>query len=279
MTTVLTLKNGMIRFQLSQLMWTVVTICMVVFQCKFFAGNTLNGLFWFFFPMATVVMNDISAYFCGITMGRKFIQMEFISLSPNKTWEGFIGAAVLTTAFGFLFPVFLSQYTWFTCPVHDLYIWEAPPPLSCDINEVFLPREYSLPEVIVDVLAVLPSALVTLIPGLSGANITLLPIQLHGVAYGLFASFIAPFGGFLASGIKRAYKRKDFDSIFPGHGGLMDRMDCILVMIFFTSFHFRTFIEKKAPSVGQVISLLQLLSVEQRQAVAATLQEMLTNGQ
>jgi phosphatidate cytidylyltransferase len=186
---------------------------------------------------------------------------------------------VLTTAFGFLFPVFLSQYTWFTCPVHDLYIWEAPPPLSCDINEVFLPREYSLPDVLVDVLAVLPSALVALIPGLSGTNITLLPIQLHGVAYGLFASFIAPFGGFLASGIKRAYKRKDFDSIFPGHGGLMDRMDCILVMIFFTSFHFRTFIEKKAPSVGQVISLLQLLSVEQRQAVAATLQEMLTNGQ
>jgi len=279
MTTVLTLKNGMIRFQLSQLMWTVVTICMVVFQCKFFAGNTLNGLFWFFFPMATVVMNDISAYFCGITMGRKFIQKEFISLSPNKTWEGFIGAAVLTTAFGFLFPVFLAQYTWFTCPVHDLFIWEAPPPLTCIVNGVFLPATYALPDALAAIVAVLPVSFVALFPGLGANTVTLLPIQLHGIAYGLFASFIAPFGGFLASGIKRAYKRKDFDSIFPGHGGLMDRMDCILVMIFFTSFHFRTFIERKTPSVGQVITLLQLLTDEEKASVASTLHEMIANGQ
>lgn len=281
MITVLTLKNGMIRFQLSQLMWTVVTICMVVFQCKFFAGNTLNGLFWFFFPMATVVMNDISAYFCGITMGRKFIHKEFIALSPNKTWEGFIGAAVLTTAFGFFFPVFLSQYTWFTCPVHDLYIWEAPPPLVCNVNEVFLPHVYELPQVIARAFSLLPNALVAVIPGLNYAamTFTLRPIQLHGLAYGLFASLVAPFGGFLASGIKRAYKVKDFDSIFPGHGGLMDRMDCILVMIFFTSFHFRTFIEQKTPSVGQVLTLLQLLSVEEKRTVAITLQEMLANAQ
>lgn len=289
MVTVLTLRNGMIRFQLSQLMWTLVTICMVVFQCKFFAGNTLNGLFWFFFPMATVVMNDVSAYFCGITMGRKFFDMPFIALSPNKTWEGFLGAAVLTTAFGFLFPVFLAKYTWFTCPVHDLYIWEAPPPLECDVNEVFLPREYDLPHFAASILSQIPlSALlwlkpmldvsITLDPVAQVGSVTLLPIQLHGLAYGLFASFIAPFGGFLASGIKRAYKRKDFDSIFPGHGGLMDRMDCILVMIFFTSFHFRTFIERKSPSAGQIIALIRMLSLEDQKVVADALQEIMTSG-
>jgi phosphatidate cytidylyltransferase len=42
------------------------------------------------------------------------------------------------------------------------------------------------------------------------------PIQIHGLAYGLFASLVAPFGGFFASAIKRAYKKKDFDSFMPG---------------------------------------------------------------
>jgi phosphatidate cytidylyltransferase len=87
-TSVLTLKQGLIRFQLSQHMWSVATVCLVVFQCKYFPSNILNGIFWFFFPMANVIMNDVSAYFVGITFGRKFIQTPFLSLSPNKTWEG-----------------------------------------------------------------------------------------------------------------------------------------------------------------------------------------------
>jgi hypothetical protein len=45
------------------------------------------------------------------------------------------------------------------------------------------------------------------------------PIQIHAVVLGMFASLVAPFGGYLASGIKRAYAIKDFDSIIPGHGG------------------------------------------------------------
>ncbi|EOD40933.1 phosphatidate cytidylyltransferase [Emiliania huxleyi CCMP1516] len=40
---------------------------------------------------------------------------------------------------------------------------------------------------------------------------------------GAFASLVAPFGGFFASGIKRAYKIKDFSAIIPGHGGVFDR--------------------------------------------------------
>lgn len=92
--SVLTLRRGMMRFQLSQFMWSIVTVCIVVFQCKFFASNTLNGLFWFWFPMATVVMNDVSAYFAGITFGRRFISAPFLALSPNKTWEVIINASI-----------------------------------------------------------------------------------------------------------------------------------------------------------------------------------------
>ncbi|KAI7986689.1 Phosphatidate cytidylyltransferase 1 [Camellia lanceoleosa] len=53
-----------------------------------------------------------------------------------------------------------------------------------------------------------------------------LPVQWHAVWLGLFASIIAPFGGFFASGFKRAFKIKDFGDSIPGHGGMTDRMDC-----------------------------------------------------
>ena len=51
---------------------------------------------------------------------------------------------------------------------------------------------------------------------------------------GFFAGFIAPFGGFFASGVKRAFKIKDFGDSIPGHGGMTDRMDCQIMMGMFT---------------------------------------------
>lgn len=64
------------------------------------------------------------------------------------------------------------------------------------------------------------------------------PIQIHALWLALFASLVAPFGGFLASAIKRAYGIKDFDSIIPGHGGVMDRMDCQFLMALCTWVHY-----------------------------------------
>lgn len=229
-------------------MWTVATLLLVVGQCKFLATCVLTGMFWFFFPMATVVMNDVAAYFCGITMGRKIINAPFLAISPNKTWEGFIGGGLLTILFSFFFPVLLSQYTWFICPAEELsFIPPAHPSLTCDINPVFLPREYELPAAIA---------------GGSGVFVTLLPIQLHGLMYGLFASIVAPFGGFMASAIKRAYDIKDFDSFFPGHGGMMDRMDCQLLMLLFTWVHMFTFVIPRVPTIRNLLLSASMMSIE-----------------
>lgn len=45
---------------------------------------------------------------------------------------------------------------------------------------------------------------------------------------GLFTSVIAQIGDLSASLIKRTFNVKDFGSILPGHGGIMDRFDSVL---------------------------------------------------
>ena len=67
-------------------------------------------------------------------------------------------------------------------------------------------------------------------------------MQLHSFWFAIFASLVSPFGGFYASAIKRTYNLKDFDSVIPGHGGVMDRMDCQLITNCFTTVYFNTFI-------------------------------------
>lgn len=67
-------------------------------------------------------------------------------------------------------------------------------------------------------------------------------IQAHSIWFSVFASFVSPFGGFYASAIKRTYNLKDFDSVIPGHGGVMDRMDCQFITALFTTVYYNTFI-------------------------------------
>jgi phosphatidate cytidylyltransferase len=48
------------------------------------------------------------------------------------------------------------------------------------------------------------------------------------VLYGLAASFAGQIGDLSMSYIKRQYNIKDFGSIIPGHGGILDRFDSVL---------------------------------------------------
>jgi phosphatidate cytidylyltransferase len=91
------------------------------------------------------------------------------------------------------------------------------------------------------------------------------PIQIHALWLGCFASFVAPFGGFLASAIKRAYGIKDFDSLIPGHGGVTDRLDCQFLMALCTWVHYNTFVRMATVSVPKLVYHYNMLTFAEKQ--------------
>ena len=132
--------------------------------------------------------------------------------------------------------------------------------LQCTPNPVFLPHPYTIP--------------------LWDRNYTfwVAPVQFHSLALATFASLIAPFGGFFASGLKRTFKIKDFGDSIPGHGGITDRMDCQFIMGFFTFLYYQSFIAVYKASVGGVMeTVIQGLSGEEQVEVVRGLTKYLIN--
>ncbi|KAL2753121.1 hypothetical protein ACRALDRAFT_2030181 [Sodiomyces alcalophilus JCM 7366] len=235
---VTTLQAGHFKFQFTQFAWTHMALYLIVVQAHFIMNNVFEGMIWFFLPATLVITNDTFAYVVGITFGRT----QLIKLSPKKTVEGFVGAWVMTLVGGAVITKILMRSNYFICPVNDLAanIFTG---LECEPNPVFLPKLYSLPHFF-------------FLPSNTNLSFTIPPIQLHTLVLATFASLIAPFGGFFASGLKRTFKIKDFGDSIPGHGGMTDRMDCQFIMGFFTYIYYHTFIAiNKAASLGTVMEL------------------------
>ncbi|KAL4563284.1 hypothetical protein LXL04_027324 [Taraxacum kok-saghyz] len=213
---ILTLKAKMYKYQFSQYAWTHMILIVVFTQSSFTAANIFEGIFWFLLPASLIAINDVAAYFFGFFFGRT----PLIKLSPKKTWEGFLGASVTTVISAFVLANILGRYQWLTCPRRDLSTsW-----LECDPGPIFTPELFELPS------------------GLPWKEISVLPVQWHALCLGLFASVIAPFGGFFASGFKRAFNIKDFGGSIPGHGGFTDRMVCQMVMAVFAYIYQQSFV-------------------------------------
>lgn len=112
--------------------------------------------------------------------------------------------------------------------------------LHCDPNPVFVPYTYRPLDFV-------------FVPDNMHFSVTTEPMQVHTMIFATFASLIAPFGGFFASGLKRTFKIKDFGHSIPGHGGMTDRMDCQFIMGFFTFMYYHSFIAIHKVGLGDVM--------------------------
>jgi phosphatidate cytidylyltransferase len=106
------------------------------------------------------------------------------------------------------------------------------------------------------------------------------PMQVHILVFATFASLIAPFGGFFASGLKRTFKIKDFGDSIPGHGGITDRMDCQFIMGFFAYMYYHSFIAVYKVSLGGVIetAITGLTPEEQMELVKGISKHLFNQG-
>ncbi len=112
-------------------------------------------------------LNDTGAFCVGSLIGKHKL---FPRISPNKSWEGFVGGVIFAIASGFMFKHFAPQYF----------------------------ESISL-------------------SGLCGL----------GFIVGIFATW----GDLAESLIKRTLGVKDSGNILPGHGGILDRIDSLLLVV------------------------------------------------
>uniref|UniRef100_A0AAY5K4I9 Phosphatidate cytidylyltransferase n=1 Tax=Esox lucius TaxID=8010 RepID=A0AAY5K4I9_ESOLU len=252
---VLSLVKKHYRLQFYMFGWTHVTLLIVVTQSHLIIHNLFEGMIWFIVPISCVICNDIMAYMFGFFFGRT----PLIKLSPKKTWEGFIGGFFSTVVFGILLSYVMSGYSFFVCPVEfnsDHNSFEV----DCEPSDLFQLQDYALP-------AALQS--------LTGwPTVRLYPFQIHSIALSAFASIMGPFGGFFASGFKRAFKIKDFANTIPGHGGIMDRFDCQYLMATFVNVYIASFI--RGPNPAKVIQQLLALRLDQQLHIFNSLKTHLT---
>ncbi|RZB40819.1 CTP transf 1 domain containing protein [Asbolus verrucosus] len=209
-------KHDLKQFRI--LAWTHTLLIIIVLQSYMIIENLFSGLIWLILPVSLVILNDIFAYLFGRLWGRT----PLIKLSPKKTWEGFVGGVVGTFISGFILSNIMCQYKYFVCPIE---YYESEDGLrkssDCTLSYLFEPTKYNV---------------------FASISVNLYPFAWHFLALSLFASIIAPFGGFCASGFKRAFKIKDFGDVIPGHGGIMDRFDCQFLMATFVNVYIFTFV-------------------------------------
>lgn len=146
------------------------------------------------------------------------------------------------------------------CPVQDLAT-NVLSDIQCIPNQTFVWRNFYLPKWMMHSLSSLVRLTTCLYPlsflietfvsntfELSDQtskkieSIPWAPFQLHTIVLAIFASLVAPFGGFFASGFKRAFNIKDFGASIPGHGGVTDRMDCQFLMGLFSYVYVQRFL-------------------------------------
>ncbi|KAH0794171.1 Phosphatidate cytidylyltransferase [Histomonas meleagridis] len=209
---VISLNPVNLAYSFDRLGWSIVSVVLLVVPANLYVKVSRFSLFWFFNSVCAVALNDSCAYFCG----RIFGHTPLIALSPKKTVEGFVGALFCCVAISFFLPILFSKFPFTYCENVKPFAFHT----ECNPPPEFVKQQYNI----------------------FGFSFEAFPAQLHSIVFYVFSSLIAPFGGFLASGLKRVHGLKDFGNVIPGHGGILDRVDCEFIMATFAYLYIKSVI-------------------------------------
>ncbi len=142
---------------------------------------------------------DIFAYLFGMKFGKHKLAPH---ISPKKTWEGAIAGTIFATIIASSFALFYGTVFYPGTWLGDM--------LNSSGQKTLLQNFSSLGEdypIWVQAFVIVPVTFV--------------------------ATIFAQIGDLVASRLKRTYDIKDFGTILPGHGGLLDRFDSALFAAMF----------------------------------------------
>ncbi|WP_338240354.1 phosphatidate cytidylyltransferase [Aurantiacibacter hainanensis] len=183
----------------SRILWMLagITYVSIAAFSLFAVHGQFEGVGSVLMILGAVIATDIGAYFAGRTIGGPKIAPR---ISPSKTWAGLFGGMVGAAAMLASFPI----------------AWDN------GLCRVFYPP------------AELPPGFFQFDGPCSGIIRIGLPetILLWAVIGGALVAIVAQAGDFFESWMKRKAGMKDSGKLIPGHGGLFDRVDGLLAVLF-----------------------------------------------
>jgi phosphatidate cytidylyltransferase len=163
----------------------------------------LIGVRFIVYMLLISTLTDTFAYFIGMKFGKHKMTPN---ISPKKSWEGAIGGSIVATIIASIFAMYYG----------DIFV------VGTFLGDLF---NSSGEKTLLDRLLI-------------GSNISFEVQFIFVFILTFFATIVSQFGDLMASKLKRHYQIKDFGSIFPGHGGIMDRFDSVMLVSMFLSASF-----------------------------------------
>jgi len=98
------------------------------------------------------------------------------------------------------------------------------------------------------------------------------PIQIHLFIVTCFVAMIAPFGSIFFSALKRALKTEQLGEMFT-NGGVIDRVDCLLITGLFMFIYTSFIVYRQADSVRSIQDMILQLSPQNQRVLYERLLE------
>jgi phosphatidate cytidylyltransferase len=163
----------------------------------------LIGVRFIVYMLLISTLTDTFAFVIGMKFGKHKMAPN---ISPKKSWEGAIGGSIVATIIASIFAMYYG----------DIFV------VGTFLGDLF---NSSGEKTLLDRLLI-------------GSNISFELQFLFVFILTFFATIVSQFGDLMASKLKRHYQIKDFGNLFPGHGGIMDRFDSVMLVSMFLSASF-----------------------------------------